>query len=50
MGKKLLLAALTAMLGLTLAGTASAAVSTALDEPGYVALGDSYASGVGTRT
>jgi lysophospholipase L1-like esterase len=45
MGKKLLLAALTAMLGLTLAGTASAAA-----QPGYVALGDSYASGVGTRT
>ncbi|MFC0544406.1 SGNH/GDSL hydrolase family protein [Kutzneria chonburiensis] len=44
MGKKLLLAALTAMLGLTLAGTASAAA-----QPGYVALGDSYASGVGTR-
>jgi lysophospholipase L1-like esterase len=45
MGKKLLLAALTAMLGITLAGTASAAT-----QPGYVALGDSYASGVGTRT
>jgi lysophospholipase L1-like esterase len=45
MGKKLLLAAMTAMLGLTLAGTASAAA-----QPGYVALGDSYASGVGTRT
>jgi lysophospholipase L1-like esterase len=44
MGKKLLLAALTALLGLTLAGTASAAA-----QPGYVALGDSYASGVGTR-
>jgi lysophospholipase L1-like esterase len=44
MGKKLLLAALTAMLGLTLAGTASA-----VTQPGYVALGDSYASGVGTR-
>lgn len=47
MGKKLLIAAMTAVLGLTLAGTASAAP---LAQPGYVALGDSYASGVGTRT
>jgi lysophospholipase L1-like esterase len=45
MGNKLLIAAMAAVFGLTLAGTASAAT-----QPGYVALGDSYASGVGTRT
>ena len=47
MGKKLLIAAMAAVFGLALAGTASAAPAA---QPGYVALGDSYASGVGTRT
>jgi lysophospholipase L1-like esterase len=46
MGKKLLIAAVAAVIGVvTAAGPASAAT-----QPGYVALGDSYASGVGTRT